>query len=159
MDMLHVWSATSRHELLAMSLEEISDVRMLKYDLRRRLGRPLNLQQFLNDDILLDDERRLDVPMNVQLVLLTVHCDVLRFHAAASELIFAALKGHVGLARFLIDAGMDMHVQGVNGFTPLFIAADRGHAELVRLLLDKHNDSTRRSPSTVFHRAICKGHV
>ncbi|OLP87643.1 Ankyrin repeat and KH domain-containing protein mask [Symbiodinium microadriaticum] len=151
--------ASIRHELLAMSLEEISDVRMLKYDLRRRLGRPVNLQQFLNDDNLLDDERRLDVPMNVQLVLLTVHCDVLRFHAAASELIFAALKGHVGLARFLIDAGMDMHVQGVNGFTPLFIAADRGHAELVRLLLDKHNDSTRRSPSTVFHRAICKGHV
>eukprot|EP00439_Symbiodinium_sp_Y106_P071425 s87_g12.t2 len=130
---------------------------MLKYDVRRRLGLLVNLQRFLNDDNLLDDEW--DVPMNVQLVLLTVHGDVLRFHAAASELIYAALKGHVALARFLIDAGMDTDVQDVNGFTPLFIATDRGHVDFVRLLLDKHNDCTWRRASTVFHPAIRKGHV
>ena len=130
---------------------------MLKYDVRRRLGLLVNLQRFLNDDNLLDDEW--DVPMSVQLVLLTVHGDVLRFHAAASELIYAALKGHVALARFLIDAGMDTDVQDVNGFTPLFIATDRGHVDFVRLLLDKHNDCTWRRASTVFHPAIRKGHV
>ena len=42
---------------------------MLKYDVRRRLGLLVNLQRFLNDDNLLDDEW--DVPMSVQLVLLS----------------------------------------------------------------------------------------
>ena len=54
----------------------------------------------------------------------------------ATTLYVAAHKGHVKIARLLIDGGTAVNQARVNsGATPLYIAAEKGHAEVVRMLI------------------------
>ena len=50
----------------------------------------------------------------------------------------------VGIVAALIAAGADIHRSGVNGWTPLHLAAARGHTEKARLLLEAGADVDRR---------------
>jgi ankyrin repeat protein len=52
-----------------------------------------------------------------------------------TALMWAIEKGHLDIARFLIDKGADLNVQGTS--TALINAAGSGYTELVTLLLEK----------------------
>lgn len=61
-----------------------------------------------------------------------------------SPLMMAALKGHLGLAKKLIDK--DAHVNKP-GWAPLHYAATGGHIELMKLLLEHHAFIDAESPN------------
>ncbi|WZO95714.1 ankyrin repeat domain-containing protein [Isosphaeraceae bacterium EP7] len=48
------------------------------------------------------------------------------------------------IVSMLIEAGADIHRTGMNGYTPLHMAASKGHAEKARLLLDAGATIDRR---------------
>lgn len=58
----------------------------------------------------------------------------------------AAARGHVEIARMLIEAGVDVDRAGLAGRTPLSFAAREGHADMVRFLLDHGADTSARGP-------------
>ncbi|KXJ96532.1 ankyrin repeat-containing domain protein [Microdochium bolleyi] len=76
-----------------------------------------------------------------------------------SPLACAALYGHVGAARLLLDAGADVEAVDIFMNTPLFKAARSGNLELVRLLLDRGADAGARNADgeTALWPAICSG--
>ena len=56
----------------------------------------------------------------------------------ATALSFVSDKGHIEVARLLIERGADVNVRDTfYGEVPLGWAADKGHVEIVKLLLDK----------------------
>lgn len=59
-------------------------------------------------------------------------------------LMWAAGYGQLGSARQLLTAGADKNYRGLNGETPLHLAAAYGHHDLVKLLL---NHGARADPS------------
>lgn len=61
-----------------------------------------------------------------------------------SPLMMAALKGHLDLARKLIERGADVNK---TGWTPLHYAATGGHLALIELLLDHHAYIDAESPN------------
>lgn len=61
-----------------------------------------------------------------------------------SPLMMAALKGHLELARRLIERGADVNKPG---WAPLHYAATHGHLELMQLLLDEHAYIDAESPN------------
>jgi len=61
-----------------------------------------------------------------------------------SPLMMAALKGHLALARRLIERGADVNKPG---WTPLHYAATGGQVALIQLLLDKHAYIDAESPN------------
>lgn len=61
-----------------------------------------------------------------------------------SALMFAALKGELGLVRLLIDRDADVNKPG---WTPLHYAATGGHIEIMRLLLDRYAYIDAESPN------------
>ncbi len=61
-----------------------------------------------------------------------------------SPLMMAALKGHVALARRLIERGADVNKPG---WTPLHYAATGGQVAVIQLLLDKHAYIDAESPN------------
>ena len=67
-DMLQVWKA-SGDAILAKSMEELSDVRALKRQLQRLCGVPRFQQRLLHGGVILDEDTRLDSPIDVELVL------------------------------------------------------------------------------------------
>ncbi|CAE7218060.1 ANKRD17 [Symbiodinium natans] len=101
--MLHVWWATSGQPLASVTQEELSDVRTLKQHLRALHGFPICIQQLLHDGHCLEDGCKLEAPMDLQLVLLTVSNT--QGGQAEAELGLAAIQGHVEVARFLLAAG------------------------------------------------------
>lgn len=62
-----------------------------------------------------------------------------------SGLTFAAIAGHLTIARMLIEAGAwtDPHEDYDVHLTPLMCAAENGRADIVEYLLDKGADPTR----------------
>jgi hypothetical protein len=54
----------------------------------------------------------------------------------SSALFGAALKGHVGICKLLLERGHDVDLGTIWGDLPLEAACMRGHAEVVRLLLE-----------------------
>jgi len=56
-----------------------------------------------------------------------------------TPLMLAAMQGHIGIVKILIEAGADLNVTDTfyKSVTALSAAADRGHAEIVKLLLEK----------------------
>lgn len=67
------------------------------------------------------------------------------FVSGETPLVKAALKGHLEIARFLLDAGADINIRKDTGSTALMCAAFFGHAEVVRLLLEKGADKALRN--------------
>lgn len=61
-----------------------------------------------------------------------------------SPLMMAALKGHLALAKKLIDKGADVNKPG---WAPLHYAATGGHVELMKLLLDHYAFIDAESPN------------
>ncbi|KAF1776537.1 Ankyrin repeat-containing domain [Phytophthora cactorum] len=48
----------------------------------------------------------------------------------------AAAIGSVKVVQELLDAGADVEISGIDGYTPLVVAAAHGHAEVVKLLVE-----------------------
>ncbi len=61
-----------------------------------------------------------------------------------SPLMYAALNGHLALAKKLIEKDADVNK---TGWTPLHYAATKGHVELMRLLLDNNAFVDAESPN------------
>jgi len=61
-----------------------------------------------------------------------------------SPLMYAALKGHLALAKKLILKDADVNK---TGWTPLHYAATSGHVEMIRLLLEHHAYVDAESPN------------
>lgn len=61
-----------------------------------------------------------------------------------SPLMYAALKGHLALAKKLILKDADVNK---TGWTPLHYAATSGHVEMIRLLLEHHAFVDAESPN------------
>jgi len=61
-----------------------------------------------------------------------------------SPLMFAALNGHLALAKKLIDKEADVNK---TGWTPLHYAATNGHVEIMRLLLENNAFVDAESPN------------
>jgi ankyrin repeat protein len=61
-----------------------------------------------------------------------------------SPLMMAALKGHLDLARKLIERGADINK---TGWTPLHYAATNGHLAIMELLLENHAYIDAESPN------------
>ena len=61
-----------------------------------------------------------------------------------SPLMMAALKGHLDLARQLVERGADVNK---TGWTPLHYAATGGHVAIIELLLEHHAYIDAESPN------------
>ena len=78
-----------------------------------------------------------------------------------TPLFFAAERGHVALARLLLDCGARINYQTNTGNFPLCIAAHRGNVEMVQLLLDRdaNINQTRPNGATALHVAAHERHL
>jgi ankyrin repeat protein len=47
------------------------------------------------------------------------------------------IRGHVELARILLEYGADATAQAKDGSTPLHLASTEGHGEVARILLER----------------------
>ncbi|KAK8016092.1 NB-ARC and ankyrin domain protein [Apiospora rasikravindrae] len=76
-------------------------------------------------------------------------------------LLYAADKGHVDIAKLLIERGADVDAAGSSGWTPLTLALDRGHIDMARLLIERGADvnTTGSSGRTPLTRALDGGHA
>jgi hypothetical protein len=83
-----------------------------------------------------------------------------RVHRDAT-LFWAAGKGYLGIARFLVDAGVDVNVRDESGDTALMYSAWNGHAEIARALLERHADANlqNRDGWTALMHAAMNGHL
>lgn len=61
------------------------------------------------------------------------------------SLVWAVRQGHVDLARFMLERGADIALQGEEGESPLMVAAFLGDQTLVRLLLEHGADPSYRT--------------
>ena len=64
--------------------------------------------------------------------------------ADESALMYAALKGHLAMAKSLISKDADVNK---TGWTPLHYAATNGHVDVIQLLLDNHAFVDAGSPN------------
>ncbi|KAE9393507.1 ankyrin, partial [Gymnopus androsaceus JB14] len=72
-----------------------------------------------------------------------------------SALHCASWKGHIQVAKLLIDSGANIHLVGFGKQTPLISAAEEGQLEIVSLLLDQgaHIDVQDEDNATALHFA------
>jgi ankyrin repeat protein len=78
-----------------------------------------------------------------------------------TPLIWAAVGGHLGLVRWLVDHGAGIHETCGGDATALYYACGRGRSSLVRLLLDEGADPTvaAERTSTPLMIASLGGHL
>ena len=157
--MLRIWQMSGQ-ELPTASMDEISDVLSLKTSLRSRHGFPLCMQQLLCNGNSLDNSTKLEAPIDLQLVLLTLSKEVLQVEAA-KELAEVCLQGGLTTARLLLEAGVNQDAKNDEGHTALMLAAGNGHVEMARLLLaaGADKDLQNRFGNTALMRAAENGHV
>ncbi|CAE7547526.1 Kidins220, partial [Symbiodinium microadriaticum] len=120
--MLRVWRP-SGEELVIMSENKLKDVAALKRNLCEFYGFPVYLQQLVHDNGVLADEIKLDACVDLQLLLLQVS-DQTR-DCAALDLMSAARKNHIKMARCLLECGAVKDSQAFlqkYRMTPLLIA-------------------------------------
>ena len=79
----------------------------LKRLLRRSYHFPVCLQQLLHGVSCLDNMAQLEAPADLQLVLLRVSSAAQRRDSLCELVDYAALHGHVEVARFLVEAGTE----------------------------------------------------
>ena len=161
--MLRIWQVSGQ-ELPAISMDEISNVRELKALLRSLHGFPTCMQKLLHNGNTMDNSTKLDAPIGLQLVLLTLSTAVQQIEAA-EELTAACVQGDLKIARLLLEAGVDKNARNAkSSSTALMLAAANGHVEIARLLLeagaDKHLQSGLSGHGyTALMLAAEKGHV
>ena len=73
----------------------------------------------------------------------------------------AAVKGHVAVARYLVERGANKEATTGNGFTSLIAAAEKGHVEVVRMLIEHraNKDTANYYGVTALMWASIRGHV
>lgn len=54
-----------------------------------------------------------------------------------TSLTYAAMEGHEGVARLLLEKGANSEYGDTKGYTPLIWAAKKGHERIFRLLVEK----------------------
>ena len=160
--MLRVYGALSGEELASLYVEEVADVREVKYRLRWLYGFPVCLQQLLYYGSRLHDLAKIERPIDVQLVM--TGCDIAGARSAEieAELLLAAQHGLALAVRFLLDTGVDVDAAGFLGYTPLIWASRNGHDEVVRLLLEADasiDNQTAEAEITALYSAANEGHT
>ena len=84
-----------------------------------------------------------------------------RSGAGETGLHLAAWRGHVRVARLLLDSGWELEVAGSGGYqgTPLHCAASRGRVAVISLLVERGADTDCRDPQleTPLHWAAQRG--
>jgi hypothetical protein len=72
-----------------------------------------------------------------------------------------AEKGHLDVARDLIEAGADVNAKDNNGSTPLFFCALKGHVEVARALIEAGADVNAKKDNgvTPLHMCAYTGHL
>ncbi|KAK2766077.1 neural precursor cell expressed, developmentally down-regulated [Arachnomyces sp. PD_36] len=77
-------------------------------------------------------------------------------------LVYTALFGTDSVAKVLVNNGVPVNVQDLQGFSPLYLAADSGQEAVVRVLLDAGANINLRSQNSVaetpLDAALAKGH-
>ena len=66
------------------------------------------------------------------------------FNDKSTALHLASRKGHIEVARFLLDNGADANARDKHKSTPLHLATKGGHVGVVRVLLDRGADATAK---------------
>ncbi|KAL1526084.1 hypothetical protein AB1Y20_020901 [Prymnesium parvum] len=79
---------------------------------------------------------------------------------ADSPLHLAAMNGHEGAVRLLLQNNADLEARDNDGFSPLHLAAMNGHEGVVRLLLENNADTAARDNRghTALDEMLCGGH-
>jgi ankyrin repeat protein len=103
----------------------------------------------------------LDTVVNFLLVKRSHDVNVMGFDHNSTPLHLASGRGHVDVARILLEHGADATHHDELGLTPLHRASQHGHLEVVRLLLEHGTDVNARDHSnwTPLHGASQDGHL
>eukprot|EP00439_Symbiodinium_sp_Y106_P013121 s2957_g1.t3 len=172
--MLHI-RMLSGEEVASIPVEELCDVRSLKRQLNQLKGFPPRFRQRLfgcgSRGSPLDDDTKLDSPMDLELVLLTYS---VASPADADELVNAARDGSVAEVDAILQLPTIPDVVDRHGRSPLMASATRNlsspmvellevrnHIEVVRLLLEANANTETRDPDgcTALFAACQNGHV
>ncbi|CAE7273019.1 CPSF3, partial [Symbiodinium sp. CCMP2592] len=159
--MLHI-RMLSGEEVASIPVEELSDVRSLKRQLNQQKGCPPRFRQRLfgcgSRGSPLDDDTKLDLPMDLELVLLTYS---VASPAEADELVNAATDGSVAEVDAILQLPTIPDVVDRDGRSPLMASATRNNIDVVRLLLEANANTETRDPDgcTALFAACQNGHV
>ena len=138
--MLRVWSRVSGEELAAVPTGTFRDVVAVKGHLRTQYHYPMSFQRLFESESGIEELPGMPLKTNEwQLVVTsTLGRPDLEQRATEEFVMYAAKKGHVEVARVLLDGGANKNWQ--DGFTSektaLMHACARGHIEMVRFLLE-----------------------
>lgn len=86
---------------------------------------------------LLSAVERGDCKMVVELLDSGSNVDTRRKGEGSTPLIVACAKGHIEVAKVLLDKGADVNARNVNGWTALMAASANDRLDAVKLLLDR----------------------
>jgi len=83
------------------------------------------------------------------------------FDDASTPLHLTSRKGHVDVARMLVERGADVSAQAQDGRTPLHWASEWGHVDVARMLVERGADVSAQAQDgrTPLHWALEWGHV
>ena len=101
----------------------------------------------------------LDVIVNFLMVEHAQDVDSPGFDRRSTALHLASARGHVEVARALLDNGADGAAVNKNNATPLHLASFGGHARVVRVLLERGVDETTEDDFPPSHLALIGGHL
>ena len=84
-----------------------------------------------------------------------------RFDDASMPLHLTSRKGHVGVARMLVERGADVSARDKDERTPLHSASSRGHVDVARMLVEHGADVSAQAKygRTPLHWALSRGHM
>ena len=141
-------------------MEDLSDVRDLKASLRSLHGFPKCMQQLMHNGNILHNRTKIDVPIDLHLVLLQLSTEELRLEAA-KELAEACCHGYLTTTRLLLEAGANKNAEDQHGIPALVLAVENGHVEISWLLLEaRANIGVRpRIRNTAVMLAAENGHM
>ena len=132
-EMLRVCWATSGGTIAELPLKRFGNVRTLKHEVRKLCGIPQCAQKLLHNGMTLDDDAKLESPMDLQLVL-SVGAGASSVEVSAT--IEAACDEHdAETVCLLIQAGANVKQDSRLHAKLLLWATEIGHTEIVRLLL------------------------
>lgn len=126
--------------MAAIPVEELSDVRSLKHKIADLCGQSRCRMRLLHGGACLEDEERLDSPMDISLLLqpfVTPSID-------ERKRIFDSARAGVAFEmEDWLKLPIDPDLADMDGQSPLHLAAGSGHADVVRLLLEASADQGR----------------